>query len=161
MTFRNKLTYTLIAFTTVTTMSWNTLATATSSEKTQHTKPEQKQLGALIDFDAIITKKNIGYIEDTFQNKIMLWTNFDKKTTIKIGENFTVNFTAKDLGESVFLEYELIEYSQSNEKTASKPKLTVDYGKESIIEIDNPQVSEYAYLIKATPWKGQNPSSSN
>ncbi len=161
MTFSKKIIYTLIAFTTVTTMSWNTLATATSSEKTQHTKPEQKQLGALVDFDAIITKKKIGYIEDTFQNKMMLWTNFDKKTTIKIGENFTVNFTAKDLGESVFLEYELIEYSQSNEKTASKPKLAVDYGKEAIIEIDNPQVSEYAYLIKATPWKAQNPSSSN
>jgi beta-lactamase regulating signal transducer with metallopeptidase domain len=161
MTFSKKVIYTLIAFTTVTTMSWNTLATATSSEKTQHTKPEQKQLGALVDFDAIITKKNIGYIEDTFQYKLMLWTNFDKKTTIKIGENFTVNFTAKDLGESVFLEYELIEYSQSNEKIVSKPRLTVGYGKEAIIEIDNPQISDFAYLIKATPLKAEHPSSSN
>ena len=77
-------------------------------------------------------KKNIGNIEDTYQNKILLWMNFDKKATIKIGESFTVNFKAKDMGESVFLEYELIESTLSNEKIVSKPKLTVDYGKEAI-----------------------------
>jgi len=161
MTFRKKLIYTLIALTTVTTMSWNTLATAINSELIQQTKVEQKQLGALVEFDATIMKKNIGNIEDTYQNKILLWVNFDKKATIKIGESFTVNFKAKDMGESVFLEYELIESILSNEKIVSKPKLTVDYGKEAIIEIDNPQVSDYAYLIKATPVKAPNPSSSN
>lgn len=161
MTFRKKLTYTLIAFTTVTTMSWNTLATATSSEKVQQTTVDQKQLGALVDFDAIITNKKKGNIEDTYRYEVTFWVNFDEKATFKVGEDFTVNFKANDLGESVFLEYELIESTQSNEKIVSKPKLTVDYGKEATIEIDNPQVSKYAYLIKATPLKAKNPSSIN
>jgi beta-lactamase regulating signal transducer with metallopeptidase domain len=161
MTFRKKLTYTLIAFTTVTTMSWNTLATATSSENMQHSKAVQNQAGALIDFDVLITNKKKGNNEDTYHDKMMLWVTFDNKATFKIGDDFTVNFQANDLGESVFLEYELIESTQSNEKTVSKPKLTVDYGKEATIEIDNPQVSEYAYLIKATPVKAHNPSLSN
>lgn len=161
MTLRKKLTYTLIAFTTVTTMSWNTLATATSSESMQHSRAVQNQLGALVNFDILITNKKKGINEDTYHDKMMLWVTFDNKATFKVGEDFTVNFKANDLGESTFLEYELIESTQSNEKTVSKPKLTVDYGKEATIEIDNPQVSEYAYLIKAIPLKAQNPSLSN
>jgi len=158
MTFRKKLTYTLIAFTTVITMSWNTLATATGSEQAQHTKAEQKQLGALIDFDVIITNKKKGSNEDTYHDKMMLWVTFDNKAAFKVGENFTVNFKANDLGETVTLEYELIESTHSKEKIVSNPRLTTHYGKEVIIEIDNPQVSEYAYLIKATLVKAQNPS---
>ncbi|PKI13988.1 M56 family metallopeptidase [Colwellia sp. 12G3] len=166
MTFRKKLTYTLIAFTTVTTMSWNTLATATNSEISQQTKIGQKQLGALVDFDVIITSKRKSDKQDTYHSQMTLWVNFDEKAMIKIGEQdfpegFIINFTAKDLGESAFLEYELIESMHSDEKIVSKPRLTVDYGKEATIEIDNPQVSKYAYLIKATPLKAKNPSSRN
>lgn len=161
MTFRKKLTYTLIAFTAVTTMSWNTLATAISSEKVTQTRVDQKQLGALVEFDAIITNKKKSNIVDTYRYEVTFWVNFNENATFKVGEDFTVNFKANDLGESVFLEYELIESTQSNEKTVSKPKLTVDYGKKAIIEIDNPQVSEYVYLIKATPLKAQNPTSRN
>jgi len=161
MTFRKKLTYTLIAFTTVTTMSWNTLATATSSEKVTQTKVDQKQLGALVEFDAIITNKKKGNIEDTYRYEVTFWVNFNEKATFKVGEDFTVNFKANDLGETVTLEYELIESTHSKEKIVSKPRLTTHYGKEMTIEIDNPQVSEYAYLIKATPVKAHNPSLSN
>ncbi len=161
MTFRKKLTYTLIAFTTVTTMSWNTLATATSSEKVTQTKVDQNQLGTLVDFDVLITNKKKGNNEDTYHDKMMLWVTFDNKATFKIGEDFIVNFKANDLGEKVTLEYELIESTQSNEKIVAKPRLTTPYGKEMTIEIDNPQVSEYAYLIKATPVKAHNPSLSN
>ena len=166
MTFRKKLVYTMIAFTAVTTMSWNTLATATSSEKAQHTKAAQKQLGVLVNFDALITSKRNGNENDTYHSQMTLWVNFDEKASFKLGEQefpegFIINFTAKDLGDSTFLEYELIETMNLDEKIISKPRLTVDYGKEAIIEIDNSQVSQYAYLIKATPLKVQNPSSSN
>ena len=161
MTFRKKITYTLIAFTTITTMSWNTLVTATSNEKAQHTKTDQKQLGALVDFDAIITNKQKGNLQDSYRYEVTFWVNFNEKATFEVGEDFTVNFKAKDLGESVFLEYELIETIQSKETTVSKPRLTVDYGKESTIEIANPQVSEYTYLINASPVKAQNPRASN
>ena len=158
MTFRKKLTYTLIAFTTITTMSWNTLATATSSEKIQQSRADQKKFGALIDFDVDITNKEKGDFNRTISSKMKIWVDFDKKATFKIDDNFTFNFKAKELGESVFLEYEIIELIQSNEKIISKPKLTVKFGQEAMIEIDNSNVSNYAYLIKATPTKAHNPS---
>jgi beta-lactamase regulating signal transducer with metallopeptidase domain len=161
MTFRKKLTYAMIAFTTVTTMSWNTLATATSNEAVQQVSDQQEQLGALVDFDAMITNNKKGNSESTYHYQVTLWMNFDKKSTIKIGEDFTINFKANDLGESVFLEYELIESRESKEEIISKPKLTSTYGKEITIEINNPQVSEYAYLIKSTTLKATNPSSSD
>lgn len=166
MTLRKKLIYTLIAFTTVTTMSWNTLATATSSEKAQQIKVDQNQLGVLVNFDVIITSKRKGDKQDTYHSQMTLWVNFGEKAAIKIGEQdfpegFIINFTAKDLGESAFLEYELIETMGSDEKIVSQPKLTVNYGEKSIIEIDNSQVSKYAYLIKATPSKVKNPRTSN
>jgi beta-lactamase regulating signal transducer with metallopeptidase domain len=154
MTFKNKLTYTLIAFTTITTMSWNTLATATNSENSQQITADQKQLGALVDFDVNITNKKKANFNRTINSKMTFWVNFDKKTTLNIDENFTVNFKAKNLGESAFLEFELIE---SNAKTVSKPRLTVAFGQEAIIEIDNPQVSKYAYLIKTIPIKAYQP----
>ena len=76
-------------------------------------------------------------------------------------EGFTINFKAKDLGELASLEYELIESMLSNEKIVSKPSLTVKFGEEAIIEIDNQEVSKFAYLIKATPTKSINPTQKN
>jgi hypothetical protein len=162
MTFIKKIAYTLIALTTLTTMSWNTLATATSSDTEQQNKTNKKQLGALVDFDAIITNKMEGDKQDTYRYQVTLWVNFDKKATIKIGEegfpeSFIINFTAKDLGESTSLQYELIESISSDEKIVSQPRLTVAYGQEATIEINNPKISKYAYLIKATPTKSTNP----
>jgi beta-lactamase regulating signal transducer with metallopeptidase domain len=170
MTFRKKLTYILIALTTITTMSWNTLATATNSEKNQRIKANQNELGALVDFDVIITNNLKGTLEDTYHYKVTFWVNFDEKATFKISEgfnvnfqalDFTVNFKAKDLGESVFLQYELVESTQTSEEIVSEPKLTVGYGQKATIEIDNPDISQYAYLIKSTPLKAKNPSLSN
>jgi len=161
MTLRKKISYSLIALTTITAMSWNTFATATSAEKVQQSKAEHKPLGALVDFDAIITNKIKENVIQTFTSKMTLWVNFDEKATFKIGEGFTFNFKAKDLGESVSLEYELIESMQSNEKIVLKPILTVKYGEEATIEINNSDVSQYAYLIKSTPQKAENPSESH
>jgi beta-lactamase regulating signal transducer with metallopeptidase domain len=163
MTFRKKLAYTVIALTTITTMSWNTLATATTTVTKQQNEANQKKLGALIKFDTIITNKLEGDKQDTYRYQVTFWVNFDEKATFKIGEkgfpeSFTINFTAKDLGESTSLQYELIETHALDEKTISKPRLTVAFGQEATIEIDNPQVSKYAYLIKATPTKSTNPS---
>jgi len=157
MTLSKKLTYTLTLCITVISMSWNTLATATHSEQTQQTEVEQYKLGVLVDFEAIVEKKNIGNITETHKNKMLIWMNFAEKVTIKVSDNFSVNFTAEDLGESVSLSYELIESTE----TIVEPKLTVDYGTEAIIEIDNPQLSEYAYLIKTTPSKSFHPSLGN
>lgn len=70
--------------------------------------------------------------------KVMIGVNFAKKVTIKVSDNFTVNFKAEDLGESVFLSYELIESTQTTTETIVEPKLTVDYSTGAIIEIDNP-----------------------
>jgi len=74
--------------------------------------------------------------------KVMIGVNFAEKVTIKVSDNFTVNFKAEDLGESVFLSYELIESTQTTTETTTEtivePKLTVDYSTEAIIEIDNP-----------------------
>jgi len=159
MTLRKKISYTLIALTTITAMSWNTLATATNTEKYQHVKAEQKQLGALVDFDVIITNNKKGIEEDTYRYEMIFWVNFEEKAAFEIGEDFTVNFKAKDLGGSVSLEYELIESIQSKGKIVSKPRLSVDYGEEATIEIDNSDISQYAYLIKAIPQKAVNPSS--
>ena len=114
--------------------------------------------GALIDFDVNITNKMKGNFNRSISSKMKIWVDFDKKATFKIDENFTFNFKAKDLGESVLLEYEIVELIESNEKVISKPKLTVEFGHEALIEIDNPQVSKYAYSIKATPIKARNPS---
>jgi beta-lactamase regulating signal transducer with metallopeptidase domain len=161
MTFRKKLTYAIIVFTTVTTMSWNTLATATRNEAVQQVSDQQEQLGALVYFDAMITNNKKGNSENTYHYQVTLWMNFDKKSTIKIDEEFTINFKANDLGKSVFLEYELIESRESKEEIVSKPKLTSTYGEEVTIEINNPQVSEYAYLIKSTILKATDPSSSD
>ena len=56
------------------------------------------------------------------------------------------------------LEYELIEVEGSSEKIIAKPRLTVLFGKEATIEIDNPTISEYSYLIKSTPVKSPQPN---
>jgi beta-lactamase regulating signal transducer with metallopeptidase domain len=166
MNFKKKLTCTLIVLTTITTMSWNTLATATSNESTKDRKVEQKQLGALVDFDVIINTKRKGDRQDTYRYQVTFWVNFDEKATLNIGEEdhpegFTINFKAKDLGELASLEYELIESMLSEEKIVSKPSLTVKFGEEAIIEIDNQEVSKFAYLIKATPTKSINPTQKN
>jgi hypothetical protein len=161
MTLSKKLTYTLTLCITLISMSWNTLATATHSEQTQQTEVEQNKLGVLVDFETIVEKKIIGNITETHKNKMLIWTNFAEKVTIKVSDNFSVNFTAEDMGESVSLSYELIEAKQTTTETIVEPKLTVDYGTEAIIEIDNPQLSEYAYLIKTTPSKSFHPSLGN
>jgi beta-lactamase regulating signal transducer with metallopeptidase domain len=161
MTLSKKLTYTLTLCITLISMSWNTLATATHSEQTQQTEVEQNKLGVLVDFETIVEKKIIGNITETHKNKMLIWTNFAEKVTIKVSDNFSVNFTAEDMGESVSLSYELIEATQTTTETIVEPKLTVDYGTEAIIEIDNPQLSEYAYLIKTTPSKSFHPSLGN
>ncbi len=163
MTFSKKITYTLIALTAITIMSWNTVATANSNDTVQHNKQGQKQLGALIEFDAIITNKLEGDKQDTYRYQVTFWVNFDEKATFRIGEEgfpegFIINFSATDLGESTSLQYELIESQGSHENTVSKPKLTVKYGQAATIEINNPQISQYAYLIKAIPTKETNPS---
>lgn len=157
MTLRKKLAYLFITMTAITTLSWNTIATAITNEQSQQLNADQTKLGALVDFEAIIEKKNVGVVEHTYKNKIVIWVDFDKKVAIKVSDNVTVNFKAKDLGESVFLEYELIESTKTNEETIVEPKLTVNYGEQGVIEIDNPQLSDYAYLIKTTPSKASHP----
>jgi hypothetical protein len=159
MTVRKKLAYALIALTTISIMSWNTLATATGNEEVQQSETDKKQLGVLVDFEATITNKE--NIENNYRYDVKLWVNFNEKSTFKVGENFTVNLKAKDLGESTFLEYELVESTDSNEKIVSKPSLTVNYGQEATVEIDNPKVSKYVYLIKATYLKVKLVSSSH
>lgn len=184
MSLRKKLTYLLIAFSTLTTISWNTLATATSNDKAQQAIADQKQLGVLVSFDAIITNKLIENEEDTYRYQVTYWAEFNEKFTFNLGEfgldmgepnkkstfkmrgettpkGFIINITAKDLGDSAELEYELIESTQSTEKIVSRPRLKVNFGKEATINIDNPRVSKYEYLIKATPLKAQNPTLSN
>ena len=157
MTFIKKIAYTLIALTTLTTMSWNTLATATTSETAQHNQSNQKQLGALVDFDAFITNNMEGDKQDIIHYQVTFWVNFDEDSSFKIRDDFTVNFTAKDLGESTSLQYELIKSIGSDKKIVSKPRLIVAYGEEATIEIENSQLGEFSYLIKATPTKSTNP----
>jgi beta-lactamase regulating signal transducer with metallopeptidase domain len=163
MNFKRKLTYTLIVLTTITTISWNTFATATNSEITEHRKAEQKEIGALVDFDVIINTKRKGDRQDTYRYQVTFWVKFDEMTRLEIGEEnysegFIINFKAKDSGELASLEYELIESTMSDEKIVSKPSLSVKFGEEAIIEIDNAEVSKYSYLIKTTPTKSINPN---
>jgi len=61
------------------------------------------------------------------------------------------------MDDGVLLEYELVESTQSSAKTIATPKLTMMFGQESTIHIDNSDVSEYAYLIKATTSKVHRP----
>jgi hypothetical protein len=131
MTFSKKLTYAVIALATVTTMSWTTLATAINNEQVEHLEANQKQLGALIDFDG--------------------------KASFKINEEFAFNFQVTDSGENALLDIELIEVAQWNEKMIANPKLAIEFGKEGSIEIDNPQVSSNIYRIKAKPVKAVRP----
>ena len=171
MTFRKRLTYTLIILSTIITMSWNTFATATNN------KVDQKRLGALVSFDATITNKVEENKEDIRRYQVTYWADFGEKVKFKLGEFglnidesdetptfnmeeevITIYITAKDLGESAYLEYELIESTQSNEKIVSKPEFPVNFGQEGIIEIDNPQTSKYAYSIRTTLTKEPNPT---
>lgn len=164
MTFKTKLTYAMVALTALTTISWNTLATAYNTERVQHSEADKKQLGALVDFKITISYNREGdpesdsYSEDVRVIEVGIWSHFDEKFNIKVGDEFTVNIKAKDLGELVSLEYDLIEVTPSGEAIISKPKLTVKYGDEATVEIDNPQVSKNAYSIIATPTKTYNPS---
>jgi len=157
MTLRKKLSYSLIALSAVTTMSWNTLATATSTDKKSSLSSEQKQLGALIDFNINVTNNKQGALADSTDSIVKVWVDFNEKSTLKIGEDITLNFKAKDVGNAVFIEYELVESTQSSPKTIATPKLTVMFDQESTIHIDNSDVSKYAYLIKATTSKAHRP----
>lgn len=51
----------------------------------------------------------------------------------------------------------MIESSKTNKDTTVEPKLIVNYGEQGVIEIDNPQLSEYAYFIKTTASKASQP----
>jgi len=157
MTLRKKLSYSLIALSAVTTMSWNALATATSYESKPSLNSEKKQLGALIDFDINVTNNKQGALADSTDSIVKVWVDFNEKSTLKIGEDITLNFKVKDVGNAVFIEYELVESTQSSAKTIATPKLTMMFGQESTIHIDNSDVSEYAYLIKATTSKTHRP----
>lgn len=157
MTFRNKLIYTFIACFTVSVMSWNTLATATSNELNKEMQSEQKTLGALIDLNAIVTNKLKGEEENRYHNQFSVWVEFDKKATLTLGDDFTMTIKVHDEGESISLKYELIELIDSNNEIIAKPELTARYGDIATIQIDNPQISEYSYLIQATTLKVKNP----
>jgi len=157
MTFRKKLAYMLIALTAVTTMSWHTLATAISNEKTITVKANQDRLGALVDLDIEITTNLAENVVNKRSAKVTYWMDFTEKGMFAIDDQFTLTFKVTDLGDSASLEYELIESSDSIEKIVSQPKLTVHYGKEATIEVNKPDVSQFAYLIKATPTKATNP----
>jgi len=158
MILRKKLCYALVIFTTIITMSWNTFATATDNAKNQQNELSKEQLGALVDFDINIIERIKADEENSSRSQMKIWVQFDEKASIKVGENFTFNFKAKDLGETVSLEYELIELIKTTVKTISKPRLTVEFGKEALIEIDNLHVSKNGYSIKATPVKAYKPS---
>jgi len=160
MTFKKKLAYAVMALTTTTVISWNTLATATNHQNSQANKTAE-QLGALVDFDIVITNKETSELADAHHDQMTLWMHFNKQATFTIGDNFAVNIKIDDLGDTASLSYELIENTQNNEKIVSKPRLTTYYGKAALIEIDNPQVSQYAYSIKAITTKAKNPSQKN
>jgi len=150
MTFRKKLTFLFIALATVTAMAWNTLATANNNNKAQTEKVNPEQLGALIDFDVIISNKETGDLESTHQTTMVIWQSFNEEASIELNDVFSINFQVTDLGETSSIAFELIEIEASTKSTFSTPKLTVAYGKEAMIEIDNPELSNKAYSIKFT-----------
>jgi beta-lactamase regulating signal transducer with metallopeptidase domain len=157
MTFNKKLTYAVIALATITTMSWTTLATAINNEQVQHLQANQKQLGALIDFDVKIITEKTDETQNAISANMTIWADFDGKASFKINEEFAFNFQVTDSGEYALLDIELIEVGQGNEKMIANPKLAIEFGKQGIIEIDNPQVSNNIYRIKAKPVKAVRP----
>ncbi len=157
MTFNKKLTYAVIALASITTMSWTALATAINNKQGQHLQANQKQLGALIDFDVKIITEKTDETESAVSANVIMWGDFDYKASYKINEEFAFNFQVTDSGEYALLDIELIEVTQGNEKIIANPKLTIEFGKEGIIEIDNPQVSSNIYRIKAKPAKAVRP----
>ena len=128
--------------------------------KLQSTQPinnEPNLLGALIDFNINVTNKLQGDLIDRTHSVVQMWINFDEKSMLKIAEQIKLNVKAKDLGESVLLEYEIIELTTVNDKTVATTKLTVKFNQEATLHIDNLDVSKYVYLITATPSKTQRP----
>lgn len=97
MTFKIKLTYAMVALTALTTISWNTLATANNTVEVQHGESEKKQLGALVDFKIRVYYNREGdpesdsYAEDVHVSEIVIWSHFDEKSTIKLGDDFIIN----------------------------------------------------------------------
>lgn len=113
--------------------------------KLQSTQPinnEPNLLGALIDFNINVTNKLQGDLIDRTHSVVQMWINFDEKSTLKIAEQIKLNVKAKDLGESVLLEYEIIELTTVNDKTVATTKLTVKFNQEATLHIDNLDVSK-------------------
>ncbi len=153
MTYKNKLICSLIIILSSALVSWNTLATATKDNN-----EVSQQLGAFIEIDMLISNQLQGDEQDTYQNKISLWTNFDEQVSFKTNDELSINLKAIDLGESVRLEYELIELQKGHQTVVESPELLVTFGKEAVVEIRNPDISEYSYYISAITSKKLNPS---
>ncbi|GHE91555.1 M56 family metallopeptidase [Thalassotalea profundi] len=158
MTIRTKILYSVITLSTLTMMSWNTIATAINNDKHEAQQTEMKRLGALMNFDITVIDRTAinGMVRETSSN-IVLWVDFDKKAEFMIHDKFKFNLNVKDLEELAFVEIELIEINKSAENTVATPRLAVNYSKEAMIEIDNPDISINAYAIKFTPLKTTNP----
>lgn len=159
MTVKKKLMYMLVALSTLTMISWHTIATAKNNESSQNQDVAEQKMGAMLHFDARVKYR---IPEDTFEQvtdtNVIMWANFDKKVSFIINDRFKFNYKVKDLADDLAsIEMEIVEMDGTNEIVVSKPKLTVKYSQEAMIEIDNGQVSPHAYAIKFTPFKAVQP----
>ena len=157
MNYTNKMAYATVIFMVVASISWHTMANSSLMEQQSKTDNEQ-QLGALIDLETKITEKGVDGEVSIREAAVKIWTHYNKQASFHVNDDFILNLKVTDKGDAAYIEYEMIEKSDSGEKVVEKPKLTIHYTKQGVIEIDNHNLSQKAYYIKTRIEKTQQPS---
>ncbi|WP_448564914.1 M56 family metallopeptidase [Thalassotalea ganghwensis] len=142
-------------------MSSVTLATAHRGNFIEATDVDTK-LGALINLDINLRlshqQKGDEYTENTLSSKLTLWSKFDEPFSYQM-EGYQVNLVVKDLGDQAKIFFDIIENENNQQKVVSSPQLTMKYGEQGKIEIDNPDVSDTGYAFSFSVAKAKDPSS--
>lgn len=141
----------MMALTVATTATATTLATVMTNHDVRVSE-QAGDMGAEVEFNITVNDRSDPDHDNEYRYRVVLWTDFNQKSSIKVGDNFEFPFSIEDLGDNAKVNMEIVEYFGAN-KTVAKPVITFPYGEEGMIKISNPDVSMHSYQIKVAPVK--------